>query len=501
MSLFAEHRHITPRLGTHYAIFVSTFVSMILLLLIFEQLGTRKLWLSHIMIAGPVIAYLSLAALTRSIDVQQFFAASRRVPPVFGGLALAASALGGVGLFAFTGIFYLIGLDAACLAIGWVAGLLLAAILIVPFMRKSGAYTMPAFLHQRFRHRPVGAVAGLLVLPPALLLLAAELRLGAYITSLFASLSYGMALFIAAIVVATLPLLGGLRALTWSQSVQYLVMAAGYLAPLFIIGLLLTNLPLPQLTVAGIFERLTVQELAVGTLPGEPRALGQALSEAGLRASIKPFLLTFGAISRHDFILLLLCCLAGTAAMPALLMRAGTSTSVFDARRTSGWGVLFAAVVLISVPTYAAFTKFLMLQDLAGTALSQLPSWIARLRDSGLADIGDASGDGVISAGELLISPAGMALTLPIIGGFPFIVVAMVAAAGIAASLAAASAHAMAIGASLSEDVLRGVMRPRATPSARLLAARTGIVAAAVLSAWYVAQSDFEILHMAAWAM
>ncbi len=501
MSLSVEHRPTAHRLGTHYAIFVSAFASLVLLLLILEQLGARKLWLSHIIIAVPVVAYVGLAVLTRTLDLHEFFTAGRRVPPVFGGLALAATTLGGVGLFAFTGLIYLIGLDAMCLAIGWTAGLLLAAVLIVPYMRKSGAYTLPGFLRQRFGNRLVGVIGGLLVLPPALLLLAAELRLGAFIASLFAAVSYETALAAGAAIMALVPLLGGLRSLTWSQCVQYLVIAAGFIIPLVIVGVLLTNLPLPQLTFANIFERLSVQELATGLSLQEPGTLSQALGDADMQASPKPFLQTFGAIGRGDFILLLLCFMAGTAVLPSLLMRAGTATSVFQSRRTCGWGALFLAVFLISAPAYAAFAKLMLLQGVAGTAPSQLPEWVARLSDAGLAEILDRNRDGVFAAAEILVSGDGVALALPIIAGFPFILVALVAAAGIAATLAAGAAHAMAVGASLSDDLLRALSLRPITPNTRLLAARAGIAAAAALAAWYAAGNDFDVLQVASWAM
>lgn len=502
MSLSAEYRRgYVPRWGVYYAIFVSAFAALVLLLLILEQLGARKLWLSHILLLVPVFLYVVLAAMTRTIDVHEFFTAGRNVPPIFGGLSLAATALGGTGLFAFTGLLLLIGVDAMCIALGWLSGLLLAEIAFIPCLRKSGAYTLPGFFTQRFGSRQVGAVASLLAIPPLMLLLAAELRLGTFIISLFAAVSYETALLVGAAIIAVLPIMGGVRSLTWTQSAQYFVIAAGYLVPLVIVALVLTNLPLPQLTFAGVVQRLSLHELALGVGPAEPGPLAGALAGSGLRASVKPFAQAFGAISRTDFLLVLVTFLAGTAVMPSLLMRAGSSPNVFESRRTGAWGTLFLTVFLVSAPAYAAFTKFTLLGDLAGTVPARLPEWVGRLREAGLAEITDANGDRVIAANEILLSADGIALALPIVGALPFIVVALVAAGGIAATLAAGAAHACAIGATFSDDLAHDLLGTGATPGRRLIVARLAIGAAAGLAAWIVATSAFDLMHMASWAV
>lgn len=500
MSLSSELPARQPRLGMYYAIFASALASLVVLLLILEQLGARKLWLSHVVIVAPVLTYLGIAAVARTLDVREFYSAGRHVPPVFGGFALAATTLGGSGLFAFTGLLYLLGVDAMGLALGWTAGLLFAGILFVPYLRKAGTYTLAGFLRLRFDDRVLAALAALLVLPPAILLLAAELKLAAFIVSLFVTVREGVALTTAAGIMAAIPILGGMRSLTWAQCAQYLVVAAGYLVPLVIVAVMLTNLPFPQLSYGALMERLAAQEIALGAPAGEPGTLGEALSGAGLQVARKPFEQLFGGVGQLGFLAILITFLCGTAASPALLMRAGTAPSVFEARRAIGWGVLFLAVLLLSAPACAAFVKFMIAQDLVGSTLSRLPHWVIRLREAGLADIGDANGDRVIAAGEISVASEGLVLALPIIGGFPFVLVALVAASGIAATLAAGSAQAAAIGASVGEDLLHGFLQPTATPNLRLLAARGAMAVAAVIGAWIVAFARFEVLAFVSWA-
>ena len=497
MSLQSQYRPLNPRLGTHYAIFASAFLALLLVLALLEQLGARKLWLSHTMIVMPLILYLVVAALTWTLDLHEFFSASRRIPPVFGGLALAVTAIGGVGLFALTGSLFLIGFDALALAIGWISGFALAAVLFVPYLRKTGAYTLPGFFRLRFNSPLLGAVGGLLLLPPAVILLAAELRIGAFVTSLFASLSFELAVFCGAAIIIITLVLGGLRSLTWTQSVQYIVVLAGLMVPLAIVSVQETNLPLPQLTYGGLLEQTSINEVALGATPTTPAPLLGGLPGERPEPTTKPFLQAFGAITRTDFALLVFCMLVGTAVMPSLLLRAGTATHTQQSRQLMGWGTLFLGLFLITAPAYAVFVKYVTLQQIVGVAPDQLPGWISGLRDAGLADFSDRNNDGLISASELLMSRDGVSLSLPIMAELPFILVVFAATAGIAATLAAGAAHAFAAGTTISDDLYHGMIHRTATPGKRMIVARLSMALLAIGAAWYVTTNDFDVLRAA----
>lgn len=501
MSLQHQYRPVNPRLGTHYATFASAIVALVLVLAMLEQLGARRLWLSHIMIASPLLLYVGVAAITRTLDLHEFFSAGRRVPAVFGGLSLAATAIGGTGFFALTGCLYLLGFDALAMVLGWAAGFTLCAVLFTPFLRKSGAYTLPGFFRQRFGDRTTAGVAALLLLPPVILLLAAELRIGAFVTSLFVSVSFKMAVAAGALLVAAITILGGMRSVSWTQCSLYIVVIGAFLVPLTILSVQLTNLPLPQLTYGSLFDKLSASETAIGAIQSAPLALEAALPGERPEPAMKAFLAPFGAVSQSDFLLLAFCFMAGTAALPSLVMRAGTAPSVFESRRAIGWGTLFLGLFLISAPAYAAFTKFLSLQELAGIVPSQLPDWVIGLRDAGLADFSDRNGNGRTDAAEMLISRDGVTLALPIMAGHPFVVAVLVAIGGVSATLAASIAHALAAGTAIGEDLFRGLTHPSATPGKRLLAARSGVVATVFAAAWFVSASDFDILPAVAWAM
>ena len=495
MSLQNQFRPLNPRLGTHYAILASVLTVLLIVLALLEQLGVRTLWLSHIMISVPLVLYLTVSVLTRTPDLHEFFSVSRRIPPVFGGLAFAMTAIGGVGLICLVGALFLIGFDALALAIGWIAGFALAGVLFVPFMRKVGSYTLPGFLSIRFASPLVGAVAALLVLPPSIILLAAELRIGAFVTSLFASISFELAVVLAAIMIVIVLVLGGLRSLSWTQSVQYTVALAGLLVPLLIVSVQETNLPLPQLTYGWLLEKLSINEVAVGTTAMAPSSMLSGIPGERPEAGMKPFLQAFGALGRGNFAMLAFCILAGTAVLPALLLRAGTTTSTQQSRKLVGWGTIFLGLFLITAPAYAVFAKHLTLSQIVGISPADMPDWISGLRGAGLADFTDRNKDGAIGVAELLISRDGVVLSLPIMAGQPFILVVFAATAGIAASLAAGAAHIFAAGSSISNDLFQGVFARNATPQKRLLVARISMVAIAACATWYVATSDFDVLR------
>ena len=503
MALETQVRPLSPRIATYYAIFASAFTALILLLLILEQLGARKLWLSHVMMIAPIIFYLGVAIAARSLDIYVFATAGRRVPAIFGGMSMAAASVGGIGYFALTGALYLLGFDALCISIGMITGLLTASVLFMPFIRKSGSFTLASFLHQRFASTGLGAVAALLTLPPLMLLIVAELQLGAFVTSLFASLSFEAAIIVGAVITALTVTAGGLRSVVWTQSTQYVVMIAGFLTPMVILSLSEPNLPpipLPQFTYGNLFERITTLELATG--------IGAAVTDGHIMLPgqdneplTKSLLQAFGAVDRLDFILLSICVLIGTAALPSFVMRASAASSAFETRHTVAWASLFLCVFLISAPAYATFAKFLTLQDIAGSPASQLPEWIERLRDARLADFSDRNDDGVIGANELLVLRDGVALSLPIIGGLPFILVVLVAIGGVGAALAAAASHAFTLGQTLAEDLYRGLIHTTASPSRRQVIARLSCVAAITIAAWIAIALDLDALRAFAWSL
>ena len=200
----SRRRQANPNLGAYFGIVASAFVSLVVGLAMFEQLGWQQTSLAQAMILVPLVLYLGIAFGARAINVEDFFVSGRRVPPVYNGAVLSAVLIGGTGFFGYTGTLFFLGFDALAIGLAWTTGLLLSGLLFVPYLRKSGAYTLPGFFGHRFRSRSIRALASGLLVPPVALLLAAEIKIAALIAAMFLPLSYTLAVFVVVIVIAAI---------------------------------------------------------------------------------------------------------------------------------------------------------------------------------------------------------------------------------------------------------------------------------------------------------
>jgi cation/acetate symporter len=492
----SRRRQANPHLGAYYGILTSAFVSLVISLAMFEQLGWPEMWVARAMILVPLALYLAISLGACTLNVEDFFASGRRVPPVYNGAALAAVLIGGTGFFAYTGTLFFLGFDALAIGLAWTAGLIMSGLLFVPYLRKAGAYTMPAFLGQRFRSRPLRAMASVLQLPPAAFLLAAEIKVAALIIAMFLPLSHQLAVACVAIIIACVTIVGGMRSLTWSASAQFIVGAVGFAVPLIIVSVLLTNLPAPQLTYGELFEPLKRSEIVAGVSPSAPGELATALPHEQPRPSAKPFLQAFGAVSRTDFLTLFLCLTLGAASLPSLLARSGVTSSVADQRRSVAWGVFFVALFAISAPALAAFVKLLVFQDIAQAPASALPSWLNDLSAYRLLFARDANTDGAIEAAELFVARDGIVLALPMAARLPFVCTVLMAAAGLAIALAAAASHLFTLAGSLADDVIR-LVDPRSEVLPRLMVAWVAIAATSLAAGVFLAFAEIDVMRVA----
>lgn len=495
MTAQSRQRTPNPHLGAYYGIVASAFASLVVLLAMAEQLGWSDGAVARLMILLPLLLYLAIAVAARTLDVEDFFTSGRRVPQVYNAFLLAAITVGGTGFFAYTGAVFFLGFDALAIGLGWTCGLLLSGVLFVPYLRRAGAYTLPAFLGQRFRSHEIRLAASALQVVPTALLLAAEINIAATVAAIFLPASYWVSVLLIAVLVAATGILGGMRALTWSGSAQFIAGAIGLAVPLIVVSVLLTNLPAPQFTYGEMFGSLQSAETAAGMSPVEPGDIG-ALPAPEPMAAVKPFLQTFGAITERGFFALFFCFALGTAALPSLIARSGVTCSVADQRRSTAWALLLVALFVITAPSLAAFAKVLMFRDMALIPTEGLPAWLSSLSLGQLAQASDLNGDGTIGAGELLISRDGIALALPILAELPYVLTALMAAAGLAIALAAAGSHLFTLGASLADDIY-GTLDPKPIVLPRLMAAWAVIAACAFLVAVYLFIAEVDALHTA----
>lgn len=492
MSVPSRYRSSNPHLGAYYGIVTATLVSLVIVLAMFEQLGWSQAGLGQTMMLVPLALYLFIAVGARTRQTEDFFASGRRVPPVYNGFMLAAIAVGGVGFLAYTGTAFFLGFDAMAIGLGLTFGMLAAAILFVPYLRKAGSYTLPSFFGHRFRSRLLRAAASIAQLPPLTLLLAAEIKIAALLASLFLPLSFAAAVIVMSALIAAIAILGGMRSITWAGSAEFLVGAVGLAAVVTVVSILLTNLPAPQLTYGELFADLQQAETEAGARPLSPDATAAALPGVQPRPAVKPFLQPFGAQGPVAFVTLFLSLALGTAALPTLLARSGVTATVAEQRRAAAWGVLFVAAFAMTVPAMAAFAKFAIFREIAEAKASALPAWLTALSDMQLARASDGNGDGAIGAAEFLIGRDGIALALPSAAGLPYVLTALMATAALAIALAASASHLFTLAASLAEDLYRTFDRRQALP--RIVAAWAAIAATALAAAVFLVIADVDPL-------
>ena len=378
----------TRRIGTTFGIFTSAFASLVLMLIILEQLGLDRAWISQLIIALPVLFYAGIGVMVRTSYVEDFFLAGQRVPPIYAGFSLSANLVGGAGLLGLIGCFFFIGFDALPIGLGWCAGLGLMSVLFAPYLRKAGAYTLPGFLGIRLASPLLRVAAALALMPPLIVLLAAELRIGEFVAGVFLPqdkallLQAGLALLLISVI------LGGMRSLTWTQCAQFIVALLGVVVPLVVISLLVTNLPLPQLSFGGVLREIGELEVARALTEGASvQPLYNALPRAAPGPLTQPFATLFQSISAADFVALTLCIMLGTAVLPAQIARTGTPPSVSGTRKAFGWAALLVGFIVLTVPAYAAFAKFQAARQLLGVPESQIAEWGTTLSQLGLISL------------------------------------------------------------------------------------------------------------------
>jgi len=492
----SRQRTPNPHLGAYYGIVASAFVSLAILLALAEQLGWSDGAIARLLLLLPLALYLVIAGAARTLDIEDFFASGRRVPQVYNAMLLAAITVGGTGFFAYTGAVFFLGFDALAIGLGWTCGLLLAGVLFVPYLRRAGAYTLPAFLGARFRSREARLAACAALIVPTALLLGAEMKIAATVLAIFMPMSFWLAVLLVAIFVAATAILGGMRSLTWAGSAQFIAGGIGLAVPLIVVSVLLTNLPAPQFTYGGMFGSLQGAETAAGMLPVGPGQVEPALPGIAPAQTVKPFLQSFGAITEGGFFVLFLTFALGTAALPSLLARSGVTCSVADQRRSTAWALALVALFAITAPALAAFAKLLMFRDMALAPTDGLPQWLANLNQLQLVQARDLNADGLIAAGELLISRDGVALALPFLAELPYVLTALMAAAGLGIALAATGSHLFTLGASLAED-LYGVLDYRPIVLPRLMVAWVAIAGCALAAAMFLFIAEVDALSSA----
>ena len=499
MAVTSGVRLVNPRLGTYFGTFAAALASLVLMALMLEQLDVSDVAIRFLMFAGPIGLCGALGLLTPASDPNDFFACGRRVPAFFNGLVLAITALGGAGLMALTGAFFTVGFDALCLSLGVCTGFVFMGVLVAPFLRKSGDYTVPSYLGRRFESRPLRIVAAAVLAVPLLLLLAAEARFAAYAAAWLTDQPEPVMAVAVVVCACAMVLAGGMRSHTWSASAKAIVALAALAVPATVVALMVSNLPLPQMTHGNILRIITRMETArnLPYLAAPPLAF--EIPAQGLEPLAKRFIQTFGSVGSVAFVLMALVATAGTAASPVLLNRPGATPSVHDARKSLGWAVMIVSIVFMTLPAIAVFLRQMLLDQVVGQPADRLPSWLQALELVGVARV-DPTGP-TVSFINISFDRDAAWFALSYAAGFPNVLIYLSLAGAVAAAMAALAAGLLAGANILSEDIVHGLRAEPATNAARTGTARAALGGLTFVAGWLAVAAPADPLKLFLWSL
>ena len=427
--------------------------------------------------------YIGIAIWSRAHTTKEFYVAGAGVSPLANGMATAADWMSAASFISMAGLISFRGYDGSVYLMGWTGGYVLLALLLAPYLRKFGAFTVPDFVGDRYYSQTARLVAVVCAIFVSFTYVAGQMRGVGIVFSRFLEVPVEFGVVFGMGIVFFYAVLGGMKGITYTQVAQYCVLIFAYLVPAIFLSLMMTGTPIPQLGFGGI-------ETASGTflldrLNGLHAELGFEPYTSGSKATIDVFFITAALM-------------VGTAGLPHVIIRFYTVPRVRDARLSAGYALVFIALLYTAAPAVAAFARTNLLTTVSGRPYAELPEWFRTWERTGLLRHDDHNGDGLVQmAGPELVTAAGvpvrneltvdndiMVLANPEIARLPDWVVGLVAAGGLAAALSTAAGLLLVISTAVSHDLLKRNFRPDITERGELVAARIAAGAAVVVAGY-----------------
>ncbi|HSE79963.1 MAG TPA: sodium:solute symporter family protein [Alphaproteobacteria bacterium] len=475
-------------LGKVYAGYTGGFIGFTILLAILEQMGLPNRVIGYAFVFLTIFVYAYIGFLSRTLDISEYYVAGRVVPAFYNGMATGADWMSAASFISMAGGLYLLGYGGLGYVLGWTGGYVLVGILLAPYLRKFGQFTVPDFLGVRYEGN-TARICGVIVLFSASFtyIVAQTFGIG-IITSRFLGIPFELAIFAGLVGILVCSMLGGMRAVTWTQVAQYIILILAYLVPLIWLSTQRYGIPIPELTYGQALSQIAQLEDKLGIVKHHTDAFVDAKGQ-------------FSWVEFHNFWALVLCLMVGTASLPHILMRYFTTPNVRDARASVGWSIFFIFLLYFTAPAYAAFAKLEVYQNVVGQPIAQLPVWVQNWAQvGGLLTIADGNNDGILQLAELTINQDIIVLSMPEIAGLPYVISGLVAAGGLAAALSTADGLLLAIANALSHDIYYKLIDPGASTRRRLVVARSLLVVVALMAAAVAGTRPSGIIQMVAWA-
>ena len=435
------------------------------------------------LIVGITFAiYVGIAFWARARSTDEFYVAGGDIHPIANGMATAADWMSAASFISMAGLIAFLGYGGSVFLMGWTGGYVLLALLLAPYLRKHGSFTVPQFISDRYYSKTARVVAVLCLIIASVTYVIGQMKGIGVAFSRFLEVDYDQGLMVGMIIVFIYAVMGGMKGITYTQIAQYVIMIIAYTIPAIFISFMLTGNPIPQL---GLGSTIKDGTYLLDTLDKIVTDLG--FNEYTTQARLSHFNMFFYTLSL----------MIGTAGLPHVIMRFFTVPSVKAARLSAGWALLFIAILYTTAPAVAAMARLNFMATIdqpnqeKNLAYENRPSWFSNWEKTGLLKFEDKNQDGLIQydgneTNEMVkVDRDIMVLANPEIAGLPNWVIALVAAGGLAAALSTAAGLLLAISSAISHDLLKGVFKPEITEKEELKASRVAMAASIAVAGYF----------------
>jgi len=491
-----------------YGTYTGGFLIFIILMAIMESAGVSAKAIGVMFVAFTVCIYAIIGWLSRTVQVDAYYVAGRQVPTVFNGMATAADWMSGASFVAMAGGIYYGGYTYMAFLVGWTGGYVLVASLLAPYLRKFGCYTVPDFIGTRYGGGGVRFAAVIVLVLASFTYVTAQINATGTIASRALGIPFELGVWVGLVSILLCSMLGGMRAVTWTQVAQYIVLIIAYLIPVFWISNKSGYGVFPHLMLADEVARIAELEGQFGLVKNDAAAIKAAGVPGGLAYISNPHSgVPAGGLAAWKFISLAICMMVGTASLPHILMRYFTTPSVRAARKSVAWSLFFIFLLYSSAPMLATLSKISLIDPnlptgIIGKSIAEVQGieWVKQWIAVKQAYIADLNGDGVLQLNEWFMRGDVVVLATPEVAGLPYVISGLVAAGGMAAAMSTADGLILAIANALSHDVYYKLIDPKADVKKRLIVARALLVVIGALGAYIASMRLTGILGAVAWA-
>ena len=433
-----------------------------------------QIW-TWILVGITFALYIGIAIWSRAGSTKEFYVAGGGVSPLANGLATAADWMSAASFISMAGLISFNGYDGSVYLMGWTGGYVLLALLLAPYLRKFGKFTVTDFIGDRYYSNVARSVAVFCALLVSFTYVAGQMRGVGLVFSRFLEVDINTGVIIGMIIVLFYAVLGGMKGITYTQVAQYCVLIFAFMVPAIFISIQMTGNPIPQLGFGGADENGVY---LLDKLDGLHRELGFAEYTSGSKTTLDVFLITAALMF-------------GTAGLPHVIVRFFTVKKVSDARKSAGWALLLIAILYTTAPAISLFSRTNLIETVSNKSYEKLPEWFNNWEKTGLIQFDDKNKDGKVqyvadaAKNELIVDKDIMVLANPEIAGLPNWVIALVAAGALAAALSTAAGLLLVISASVSHDLVKKMINPNITEKGELIAARLSAVVAVCVAGYF----------------